>query len=80
MILGEPESAAETLAGHIQAWAPGQERDHAVALTRWLQPLAASGDCQTALEQCDGVLRAYETGPFGPVPLSAPCHHERCDP
>lgn len=63
MILGEPESAAETLAGHVQAWAPGQERDHAVALTRWLHALAASGDCQTALEQCDGVLRAYEMAP-----------------
>lgn len=63
MILGEPESAAETLAEHVQTWAPGQERDHAVALTRWLHALAASGDCQTALDRCDGILRAYEMAP-----------------
>ena len=62
-MLGEPELAAETLAGHVGTWAPGQERDHAVALTRWLRALAASGDCETALEHCDGVLRAYERAP-----------------
>jgi hypothetical protein len=63
LILREPEIAAETLAGHVQTWAPGQERDHAVALTRWLRALAASGDCQTALDQCDVVLGAYERAP-----------------
>lgn len=63
LTLGDPEIAAETLAGHVQTWALGQERDHAVALTRWLRALAASGDCQTALEECDGVLRAYEMAP-----------------
>ena len=63
MILGEPEVAAETLAGHVRAWAPGQERDHGVALARWLRALAASGDCQTALDHCDDVLLAYERAP-----------------
>lgn len=63
LILGEPEVAAETLSGHVQAWAPGQERDHAVALGRWLHALAASGDCQTALDHCDAVLLAYERAP-----------------
>ena len=63
LTLGEPEIAAETLAAHVQKWAPGQERDHAVALARWLRALAASGDCQSALDQCDGVLRAYERAP-----------------
>lgn len=63
LILGEPELAAETLAGHVSTWAPGQERDHAVALTRWLRALAASGECQAALDQCDGVLLAYERAP-----------------
>jgi hypothetical protein len=63
MILGEPEVAAETLAGHVQAWAPGQERDHGVALARWLQALAAIGDSQTALDHCDDVLLAYKRAP-----------------
>ena len=63
LILGEPEVAAESLAGHIRQWAPGQERDHAVALARWLHALAASGDCQTALDHCDDVLLAYERAP-----------------
>jgi transcriptional regulator with XRE-family HTH domain len=63
LVLGEPEGAADALAGHVLRWAPGQERDHAVALTRWLQALAASGDCQTALDHCDDVLLAYERAP-----------------
>jgi transcriptional regulator with XRE-family HTH domain len=63
LTLGEPDIAAETLTGHVQTWAPGQERDHAVALTRWLRALVATGDCETALDQCDGVLRAYERAP-----------------
>lgn len=63
LILGQPEAAAETLADHGRTWAPGQERDHAVALTRWLQALAASGDFQTALDHCDDVLLAYKRAP-----------------
>ena len=63
LILGQPEAAAETLADHVQGWAPGQERDYAVALARWLQALAASGDCQTALDRCDEALLAYERAP-----------------
>lgn len=63
LTLGEPEMAVEALASHISTWAPGQERDHAVALARWLRALAASGDCQTALDHCDAVLEAYERAP-----------------
>ncbi|MGH2557256.1 MAG: helix-turn-helix domain-containing protein [Actinomycetota bacterium] len=63
LLLGEAGSAAATLAGHIERWAPGQERDHAVALARWLQALTMSGDVQSALEQTDLVLRAYERAP-----------------
>ena len=63
LTLGEPEIAAEALASRVHSWARGQERDHAVALSRWLRALAASGDCQGALEQCDRVLRAYEMAP-----------------
>jgi transcriptional regulator with XRE-family HTH domain len=63
LVLGEPESAREALAGHINEWAPGQERDHAVALARWLQTLAMSGDPQTAFEHADVVLQAYERAP-----------------
>ena len=63
LVLGDPDGAAATLAEHVQTWAPGQERDHAVALARWLQALASSGDCRTALDHCDGVLLAYERAP-----------------
>jgi hypothetical protein len=63
LVLGEPEGAADALADHVLKWAPGQERDHAVALTRWLQALAGSGDSQTALDHCDNVLLAYERAP-----------------
>jgi len=63
LLLGEPESAAATLAGHIESWAPGQERDHAVALARWLRALTMTGDTQGALGQADLVLQAYERAP-----------------
>jgi transcriptional regulator with XRE-family HTH domain len=63
LVLGEPEVAVEALARHVQAWAPGQERDHGVALARWLHALAASGECQTAFDHCDDVLLAYERAP-----------------
>jgi len=63
LVLDEPESAAATLAGHINNWAPGQERDHAVALSRWLQALAMSGEARTALEHCEQVLLAYGRAP-----------------
>ena len=63
LVLGEPGSAAATLAGYIESWAPGQERDHAVALARWLQAMTMSGDPQAALGHADLVLRAYERAP-----------------
>lgn len=63
LVLEQPEQAAALLAGHIDRWAEGQERDHAVALCRWLRALAASGDYTTALAQCENVLVSYHRAP-----------------
>jgi transcriptional regulator with XRE-family HTH domain len=67
LVLAEPERAAATLAEHVHTWAAGQERDHAVALARWLHALAASGDCRTALDHSE-----YAHWPTGAPPPSAP--------
>lgn len=44
IMLGEAQAAATLLAEHGLTPVPGQERDHAVALARWLQALVGSGD------------------------------------
>lgn len=63
IVLGEPERAVSALTEYVGAWAPGQERDHAVALARWLQALAASGDLAIALDDCERVLVAFQRAP-----------------
>lgn len=63
IVLGEPDRAVSALTEYIGAWAPGQERDHAVALTRWLQALAASGDLTMAFDECEPVLVAFHRAP-----------------
>jgi hypothetical protein len=63
LLLEEAELAAATLSDHIQTWAAGQERDHAVALARWLQAVAASGDYRTALDGYERVITAYQRAP-----------------
>ncbi len=63
IVLDEPERAVSALADYVASWAPGQERDHAVALARWLHALAASGDLGTALDQCEHVLVAFQRAP-----------------
>jgi hypothetical protein len=63
LVLAEPERAAAILAEHVHTWAAGQERDHAVALARWLHALAASGDCRTALDHSGEALLAYGRAP-----------------
>jgi hypothetical protein len=63
IVLGEPERAVSALTDYVGAWAPGQERDHAVALARWLHALAASGDLAMALDECEPVLVAFQRAP-----------------
>jgi transcriptional regulator with XRE-family HTH domain len=63
LVLGQPAQAVDALADHLSRWAHGQERDHAVALCRWLRALAASGDYTTALDHCESVLVAYRRAP-----------------
>ena len=63
LVLDKPERAIAVLADHIGRWSDGQERDHAVALCRWLRALAAVGDHTTALEHCDAVVAAYLRAP-----------------
>jgi hypothetical protein len=62
IVLEQPEDAASLLADHIDGW-EGQERDHAVALCRWLRALAASRDYSTALDHCETVLVSYRRAP-----------------
>jgi len=63
LVLGRPEAAVEALAPHVEGWIEGQERDHAVALCRWLRALAAIGDYTTALDHIDTVLASYRRAP-----------------
>jgi hypothetical protein len=63
LLLEQPEPAVAALSDHIGAWMDGQERDHAVALARWLRAVAASGDYRTAMDGCERVITAYQRAP-----------------
>ncbi len=64
LVLEDPASAADILAEHIDTGAePGQERDYAVAICRWLQAAAAAGDTRTALDRCEEAITAYQRAP-----------------
>ena len=63
LVLERPEEAAAILGEHLSEWVPGQERDHAVALCRWLQALTDAEDFQTALDQSEEVIADYRRAP-----------------
>lgn len=63
ILLGEAEAAATLLADQGLTPVPGQERDHAVALARWLQALVDSGDHRSAGEHTVRILMAYQRAP-----------------
>ncbi len=63
IVLGEAEAAAILLADRGLTLVPGQERDHAVALARWLQALVDSGDHRTAGEHTVRILMDYQRAP-----------------
>ncbi len=63
IVLGEAQAAATLLDDQGLVLVPGQERDHAVALARWLRALVDSADHRTAAEHTVRILMAYQRAP-----------------
>jgi transcriptional regulator with XRE-family HTH domain len=63
IVLKEAGAAADLLADHGLELMPGQERDHGVAMARWLYALVACGDYKCAAEHCHEVATAYLRAP-----------------
>jgi transcriptional regulator with XRE-family HTH domain len=63
IVFNEAGSAADLLADQGLEPLPGQERDHGVAMARWLQALVACGDYASAAEHWHDVAMAYLRAP-----------------
>ncbi|MGH9071505.1 MAG: helix-turn-helix transcriptional regulator [Acidimicrobiales bacterium] len=61
--VGRSRSCGHPAGGPGPGAGPGQERDHAVALARWLQALVDSGDHRSAAEHTVRILMAYQRAP-----------------